>query len=352
MHEQLSIMNNKEYYEWINELSVKYQRSQIKASISVNSEMLRFYWELGKEISELHTQSDWGKGFFDILSRDLKNKIPNAKCFSSRNLRYMKRFYELFSHKDSPEIILPQLGAKLYLIPWGHIKLLIDKCNNDYKKACFFVNKTIENNWSRAILLNFIDTDLYERQGKAISNFEYRLPKPNSLLAQEITKDPYNFDFLTIKENYNEKELKEALLENIQKFLLELGTGFAFVGKEYRLVVGNSEEFLDLLFYNIKLHCYVVVEVKISSFRPQDIGQIGTYITAVNHTLKGEKDETTIGLLICKTKDSVLAKYATESSSQPIGISEYQLSNLIEENYKDALPSIEQLENELENKQF
>lgn len=211
------------------------------------------------------------------------------------------------------------------------------------------MNKTIENNWSRALLLNFLDTDLYERQGKAITNFEYRLPTPNSSLAQEITKDPYNFDFLTIQEDYNEKELKEALIENIQKFLLELGTGFAFVGKEFRLIVGNTEEFLDLLLYNIQLHCYVVVEVKVTAFRPQDIGQIGTYITAVNHNLKGEKDEPTIGLLICKTKDNVLAKYATESSSQPIGISECQLSNVIEENYKGTLPSVEEIERKLED---
>lgn len=344
-----SVIEKENYERWINELSEKYRRSQIKAAISVNSEMLRYYWELGKDIHEIHLRSKWGNSFFDNLSRDLKKRIPNAKCFSTRNLRYMKNFYELFSddNEESTNEILPQLGAELFHIPWGHVKLLIDRCKNDKKKAIFFLRKTIENNWSRAVLLNFLDTDLYERQGKAISNFENRLPNPTGDLAQEITKDPYNFDFLTIKENYDEKELKEALIENIQKFLLELGTGFAFVGKEYRLIVGNSEEYLDLLLYNIKLHCYVVVEVKVTAFRPQDIGQIGTYVTAVNHILKGEKDEPTIGLLICKTKDNILAQYATESSNQPIGISEYQLSNLIAESHKGTLPSIEEIEKEL-----
>ena len=236
-------------------------------------------------------------------------------------------------------------------ILWGHFKLIIDKCRSNPDKALFFVRKTVENNWSRAVLLNFLDTDLYERQGKAITNFNSSLPSQYGELAQEITKDPYKFDFLTMEEAYNEKGLKDALMDNIQYFLMELGTGFAFVGREYRLVIGHTEEYLDLLFYNIKLHCYVVVEVKVTSFRPGDIGQLGTYVTAVNHILKGENDEPTIGLLICKDKDNVLAQYATESSSQPIGISEYQLSNLIAENCGGALPTVEEIENELKGLQ-
>ena len=353
MSDKNSILKKENYMKWIGSLCDDYRKSQIKAAISVNSELLKFYWKLGKDIHEIHLKSKWGNSFFTTLSRDLKNRIPNAKCFSERNLRYMKSFYELFSDEkisiSNREIeVLPQLGAELFSIPWGHIKLLIDRCKSNREKAVFFLHKIIENNWSRSVLLNFLDTDLYERQGKAISNFENSLPNPIGDLAQEITKDPYNFDFLTIKEDYDEKELKGALIENIQKFLLELGTGFAFVGKEYRLVVGNSEEYLDLLLYNIKLHCYVVVEVKVNEFRPQDIGQIGTYIIAVNHILKGEKDEPTIGLLICKTKDNVLAQYAVESSRQPIGISAYQLSNMIVETHKGTLPSIEEIMKGLE----
>ena len=186
-----------------------------------------------------------------------------------------------------------------------------------------------------------------ERQGKAINNFQESLPNIQSDLAKEITKDPYNFDFISIREGYNEKELKDALMDNIQKFLLELGTGFAFVGREYRLVVGETEEFIDMLFYHIKLHCYIVIEVKISAFKPADIGQLGTYITSVNHILKEENDRPTIGLLICKIKDNILAKYASESSKEPIGISEYQLSKLLPDNFKGTLPSIEEIEEEL-----
>ena len=223
----------------------------------------------------------------------------------------------------------------------------MDKCENNVEKAIFFIKKIIENGWSRAVLLNFLDTNLYERQGKAINNFQESLPNVQSDLAKEITKDPYNLDFISIREGYNEKELKDALMDNIQKFLLELGTGFAFVGREYRLVVGKTEEFIDMLFYHIKLHCYIVIEVKISAFKPADIGQLGTYITSVNRILKGENDSPTIGLLICKIKDNILAKYASESSKEPIGISEYQLSKLLPDNFKGTLPSIEEIEEEL-----
>ena len=199
------------------ELGDRYRISQIKASISVNSEMLRFYWELGKEINELHVNSEWGSKFLYKLSNDLKKLIPNSKCFSISNLRYMKRFYELFSIESNVGIIVPQLGEQLFSIPWGHIKLLIDKCHDDLGKFDFYIDKIVENNWSRAVLLNFLDTDLFERQGHAITNFCYTLPKGTSDLAQEITKDPYNFDFVAIHQGYNEKELKDAGCEKIAK---------------------------------------------------------------------------------------------------------------------------------------
>lgn len=211
----------------------------------------------------------------------------------------------------------------------------------------FYVNKTIENNWSRAVLLNWLTTDLYERQGKAITNFSSQLPTPQGDLAQEMTKDPYNFDFLTLTENYNEKELKDASEDNIVKFLLELGSGFAFVGREYRLLIGETEKFIDLLFYNIKLHCYVVIEVKTDKFDSSSIGQLGTYVAAANHILKADGDNPTIGLLICKEKDNILAQYALESSSEPVGISEYELSKLYPADFKGSLPSIEEIERQL-----
>ncbi len=264
----------------------------------------------------------------------------------------MRRFYLLYS--NSPQIvesntneISPQVVGKLCSIPWGHHRYIMDKCKNDVEKALFYVEKTLENNWSRAVLLNWLSTDLYERQGKALTNFGSVLPEPQDDLAQEITKDPYNFDFLTMREGYNEKELKDALENNILKFLLELGTGFAFVGREYRLMIGNTEKFIDLLFYNISLHCYVVIEVKVDKFESENIGQLGTYVAATNHILKTESDNPTIGLLICKEKDNVLAQYALESSSQPIGISEYELSKLYPADFKGSLPSIEEIEQQL-----
>ncbi len=338
---------DEEYRSWIIELANRYRRSQIKASLRVNNEMLMFYWSVGKDITEKHADSKWGSKFFQNMSRDMLDSIPNAKGFSPTNLRYMMRFYESFREIE----IVPQLGEqflmasnKVFMIPWGHIKLLIDRCYKEPKKFDFYVDKIVENNWSRAILLNFLDTDLYERQGQAITNFQYILPKDTGELAQEITKDPYNFDFLAIHQGYNEKELKDALLDNVQKFLLELGTGFAFVGREYRMQVGNTEQYMDMLFYNIKRHCYVVVEVKVVEFEPGFISQIATYVSTVNHTLRGEGDTQTIGLLICKTKDNILAKYAVETSTEPIGISEYELNTLMPKDFKGTLPTIEELE--------
>ena len=235
----------------------------------------------------------------------------------------------------------------IFSIPWGHHKLIIDKCGMEQNKALFYIRQTIQNNWSRAMLLNFLDTDLYERQGKAITNFKATLPLETSELAQEITKDPYSFDFLTLTTGYREKELKDALMDNITKFLLELGKGFAFVGREYRLMVGNTEQFIDMLFYNITLHAYVVIEVKVAEFEPRDIGQVTTYVAAVDGILRGENDAQTIGLLICKTKDDVLAKYATTGIQLPVGISEYEIAKVLPEEFKSTLPTIEEIENEL-----
>lgn len=333
-----------EYKSWIYDLKKRYKSSQIKATVKVNSELLKFYWSLGKDIVTKQCESKWGSSFFANLSRDLKIEIPNAKGFSVTNLKYMKYCYELFSKEAE---IRQQVVDVLGLIPWGHIYYIIKTCKSDSKKALFYVHKTIENNWSRAVLLNFLDTDLYERQGKAITNFSETLPAIQGELAQQLTKDPYNFDFLTLSERYNEKELKDALMDNITKFLLELGNGFAFVGREVRLEVGETEKFIDMLFYNIKLHCYVVLEVKVSEFDSSYAGQLSTYVVAVNHQLKGPEDKPTIGLLVCKSLDKVEAQYALEATSQPIGVSGYELYKLIPENFKGSLPSIEEIEAEL-----
>ncbi len=340
-----------QYREWISEVSKRFHQSQIKAAVKVNDEMLRFYWQLGKELHDRKDKFSYGQSFYKTISRDLRRELPDVKSFSETNLRYMQKFAELYSEISN----LPQVGEDfrsekiepLFAIPWGHHKIIIDKCNGNPKKALFFVNQVIQNNWSRAVLLNFLDTDLYERQGKAITNFNLTLPAMQSDLAQEITKDPYKFDFITLTQSYNEKELKDALMDNIQKFLLELGNGFAFVGREYRIEIGSTENFIDMLFYHIRLHCYVVVEVKVTEFESSYAGQLGTYVVAVNHQLKTEKDEPTLGLLVCKSKDDIKAQYALEASSQPLGVSAYELSKLIPENFKGSLPSIDEIESEL-----
>lgn len=348
-----------EYKNWIQEISRDFRKSQIKAASHVNSEMLKFYWRLGKGIEQEKQKYDWGSKFYAQISADLRKELPEVHSFSARNLLYMNQYYRMFPDLKIAQQIVSQseeekiakqsvaLDSVIFCIPWGHMVQILNKSGDNQSKALFYVRKTLENNWSRSVLLNFLETDLYERQGKAITNFDKRLPDAESDLAQQMTKDPYNFDFLTLRESYDEKELKDALMDNIQRFLLELGTGFAFVGREYRLVVGKTEQFIDELFYNIQLHCYVVIEVKTRAFDPGDMGQLGTYVAAVDGILKKEGDTPTIGLLICKTKDAVLAKYALNSVNVPIGISEYELSKLIPENIKHSMPTIEEIEQEL-----
>lgn len=335
-----------DYQKWLVELKKRYQQSQIKAASFVNSELLRFNWALGKDIVEMKGESRWGRNFYASLSKDLQEAFPDCKGFSVRNLHFMRQFYELF-----PDIKnVQQVVSQIFSIPWGHIIQIINKVRGDSKKALFYINKTIENNWSRSVLLTFLDSDLYERSNKAVTNFDTNLPIAQKDLATDLRKSPYSFTFLSLDEKYTEKELKDALLNNIQAFLTELGTGFAYMGREYRLQVGQTEQFLDMLFYNTKVHAYVVVEVKTTDFKPEYVGQLGTYVVAVDHILKTDRDEKTIGILICKDKDDVLARYALDSSSQALGVSSFELSKLIPENFKSSLPTIEEIEKELKRK--
>lgn len=332
---------DKNYTDWVADLSKRYRSSQIKAAVSVNEELLKFYWSLGRDIVERQAENKYGKGFFNMLSRDLKSALPEAKGFSPKNLYYIRRFYLLYSGN------FPQVEGNLFKLPWGHHKILIDKYFDQPKTALFYVRKSVENGWSRAVLDHYLDTGLHLRQGKAVSNFSTQLPQPTGELAQELTKDPYIFDFTNLTEPYKERELKDAFLAEITRFLLELGEGFAYVGKEYRLKVGETEQFTDLLFYNLKLRCYCVIEVKVTKFEPGHLGQLGMYVTAVNHLLKTDQDNPTIGLLVCKTKDNVLAQYSLEGYNLPLGISQYQLEKLLPENFKSTLPTIEEIESKL-----
>jgi len=355
MENNLTIIDPK-FKEWISALSKRYRQSQLKAAVKVNAEMLKFYWELGKDIVEMQAEDKWPNGFWNQLSAELQSNLPNASGLSVTNLKYSKYFYNLYNNLiiNSPQLVddllFPQeirekIRTNIFSIPWGHHRYIMDKFKNDTSRAIFYVNKCVEEGWSRAVLLNFIDTNLYEREGKAITNFSKTLPSEISDLANELTKDPYNFAFTGITGRYNERLLKDKLLNNITNFLLELGSGFAFLGKEYRLEIGDTENFIDLLFYNLNLRCYVVVEVKVDKLTFADAGQLGGYVAACNHILRKEGlDNPTIGLLICKEKNNMIAKYAIEASNQPLGISKYDLSKLYPTNIEGTIPSIEDIE--------
>lgn len=345
MSKELTIID-KDYIRWVEDLSVRYRQSQIKAAVRVNRELLKYYWELGRDIEEMRVEERWGEKVIKNLSVDLQRKNLNATGLSRTNIYYAKKFYLLYSQylKVVPQPV-GQLEEMLFSIPWGHHRYLMDRYSKEPAKALFYVRKTMEEGWSRDTLLNFMDNGLYEREGKALTNFTRTLPETTSDLAQELTKDPYNFAFTGITQPYNEHILKDALFANISQFLLELGTGFAYIGKEYRLQIGQKEKFIDLLFYNLNLSCYVVIEVKIGEFDFQDLGQLSGYVVACNHILRKEgRDNPTIGLLICRQKDSMLAQYALEGSNLPLGISEYELSKLYPEKVEGTMPTIEEIE--------
>jgi predicted nuclease of restriction endonuclease-like (RecB) superfamily len=360
-------VNIKEYNGWLGEISKRYRQSQIKAAVAVNTEMLKFYFGLGRDIVRMEKDQPWGSGFLKRLSLDLKIQMPEAECFSPTNLAYMRRFFKIYGKVICPQVggelagmsgpetgpaIYPQVGGKLeidaelpvFRVPWGHHKYLIDKLYAQPDKAIFYVREIVKNGWSRAVLMHFMDTGLYERQGKAVTNFAVALPEEDSDLAQEMTKDPYCFDFIALTPKYREKELKDAMMAHIEKFLLELGQGFMLVGREYHLQVGTKEVIADLLFFNMNLNRYVVVEVKAGEFEADHLGQLGLYVSAVNHILKKPMHEPTIGLLVCKTKDNTMVKWALESSQQPIGVSEYRISEILPKEIASDLPSIADIE--------
>ncbi|MGD1318923.1 PDDEXK nuclease domain-containing protein [Chryseobacterium sp. 2R14A] len=343
--------SNEQYTRWILDLKQKIQQSQIKAAIQVNSALIEMYWDLGKEISERNFENTYGSGFFSQLSKDLRTEFPEIKGFSESNLKYCKRFY-LFYNQDNEN--RHQLGddllESLFLIPWRHHVEILTKCK-DTQEAHFYIKKTIENGWSRAVLLNMISGNLIESQGKAINNFSKTLPDYESDLIRETLKDPYIFDFINITENYKERELENALTENISKFLIELGNGFAFVGKQVEISVGNQSFFIDLLFYHIKLKRYVVIELKTGHFEPEFAGKLNFYVTAVDKQLRDENDNATVGMIICKDKNEIIAEYSLTDLHKPLGISSYELKKVLPENLKSHLPSIEEVENELKKLQ-
>ena len=366
-----------DYKDWLVELKERFYSHRLKASCATNSYLLDFYWKLGRDIEAKQYANTYGSGFYKNLSQDLKNEMPGVKGFSPTNLKYMSYFYKLYTplQVNRPQAAddfieelyvtnIQQVVAKnqnrpktaddfklLFLIPWDHHRRIIDKCKGNMDKALFFVRKTWENNWGRDALLNWLDTDLYERDGKAVTNFQSTLSAVQSDLAQQMTKDPYQFDFLNLREKFDERDIEDELVNNVTRFLLELGKGFSYMGRQFRLEVGQQEFFPDLLFYNAHLHAYVVIELKAQSFHPSFLGQLSFYVSAINHQFKTDIDNPTIGLLICKDKDNVVAKYALESYKEPMGISEYQLSKLFPKDFKSSMPTIEELEKGLKDNQ-
>ena len=365
----MTLATNRDFKSWVSQLKQDIRSAQIKAAIKVNTELLRLYWRMGADICEKQKSASWGDGWLKELSRELMTEFPDMKGFAHRNLQYIRQWYLFYNQENTivqqvvaqlEDVNVQQPVAKLdddmrqqhvaqisedvfFSVPWGHHLYIISQCK-DVSRAVFYLKKTVENGWSRAVLLNYLDTNLYERQGKAVNNFNRLLANPQSELAAQTLKDPYNFDFLTLDGEYRERELEHALTHNVTRFLLELGTGFAFVGSQVPLQVGEDTVYPDLLFYHLELRCYVVVELKVTKFKGEHLGQLGVYVSAVNHIKKKPTDNPTIGLLICKTKNNVMAQYALESTNQPIGISEYQLSKLMPEHIQSQLPTIEDIE--------
>lgn len=327
---------DKEYNTWISQIKKQVRGAQIKASIAVNEEMLELYWNIGKDISERNFEKSYGSKFFEKTSLELKTEFPDAQGFSVTNLKYMKRFYKFY------EPIRHQLGdefnANIFTIPWRHHIEIFTRAKS-IDEALFFISKTKENGWSRAMLINMMDTKLFETRGNTINNFALTLPENESECAKEILKDEYKFDFLSMSEKYEEKDLHKGLEQNLIQFLLELGNGFAFVGSHVPFVVNGDDYELDLLFYHLKLRCYIVVELKVVKFQPEFVSKLNFYCNAVNHMMKDKTDKNTIGLLICKEKNDVVAQWTVENLSEPIGISTYSL--------KKVLPSEEEIQKTL-----
>jgi len=334
------IKRHREYINWVNELKNLIQKTQVKASISVNRELLGLYWNIGKSISEKAEKANWGSSVVEELSKDLKTEFPNQKGFSRSNLFSMKKWFEFYSKS---KIEIEKIQQLVGQIPWGHNVVIISK-SKSIEEAIFYSSKTIENNWSRSVLLHQIELEFYERQGKAITNFTNTLPVPHSELATETLKDPYKFDFLTLQEKALEKDIENQLVKHITSFLLELGTGFSFVGQQVPVKIDNQDFYIDLLFYHIKLKCYVVVELKAIEFKAESAGKMNLYLSAIDDTLKTKVENPTIGLLLCKSKSEIIAEYTLRGMTQPIGIAEYEINKAIPREIKAELPTIEEIE--------
>ena len=328
------LMNGNEYFNIIESIKTEIKAAQYKAALSVNRELIMLYFNIGRIINE---HKAWGNKFIDNLAADIKLEFPNAKGYSVRNLKYMAKFAETYPDEE----FVQQVAAQ---IPWGQNIVLLDKVTDDSIRR-WYIEKTLENGWSRNVLTHQIESDLYARQVLAnkVSNFENRLTSPQSELAVQTMKDPYVFDFIPFREDMVERDIENTLVQDVTKLLLELGTGFAFLGNQYHLNVGGDDFYIDLLFYNLNLRSYVVIELKTGEFKPEYAGQINFYLSAVDGILKTEQDNPSIGLLLCKTKNDLVAEYALKDMSKPIGVSEYKVTSRLPEELMRQLPSVEDI---------
>lgn len=327
------------YAEWLAELKRRIHTAQQSATLAVNRELVLLYWQIGRDILARQSRKGWGAKVVERLAHDLRTAFPDMKGFSRANLMYMRAFAQAW-----PELeIVQQLVGRL---PWGHNLVLLTRLK-DVAQRQAYAQATIEHGWSRNVLEMHIETRRLERAGQAVTNFEVSLPKPQSDLARESIKDPYRFDFLGLSDEAHEREIEDALVKHVTEFLLELGAGFAFVGRQVLLDVAGDEFFIDLLFYHLKLRRYVVIELKGGKFKPEHLGQLGFYLTAVDEQVRHPQDGPTIGLLLCKSKNRIVAEYALRSHVQPLGVAEYKLLESLPPELQSNLPSIEQIEREL-----
>ena len=327
------------YSEFLANLKRRVQKARLKAALSVNQELILLYWEIGQMILERQRKEGWGAKVIDRLAHDLRKEFPDMKGFSARNLKYMRSFAEAYPDKK----FVQQAAAQ---IPWFHHCILLDKVK-DHAERLWYIQQTTLHGWSRNVLVHQIESGLYHRKGKAITNFDKTLPSPQSDLAQETLKDPYMFDFLGLTDDIRERELEKELIARLRDFLLELGSGFAFVGSQVHLEVGGEDFYLDLLFYHLKLRSYVIIDLKTGSFKPEYAGKMNFYLAAVDDLLRHPDDNPSIGIILCKSKNKVIVEYALKDTSRPIGVSAYRLTRTLPEELKTTLPSVEELEKEL-----
>ena len=329
-----------EYQAWLNTIKQHIVSVRLRMALAASRELILFYWDLGAMIAQKQAQSQWGDKLIAQLSSDLQKAFPDIKGLSASNLKYCLRFFQFYS-ADAP--ISQQAVDQL---PWGHNIQIFTKCGS-VVEARFYIEQTLEQGWSRDVLALQLKSNLYARAGKAVTNFSWTLPLPQSDLAQQTLKDPYTFDFMAITAPYNEMDVERQLTQHITQFLLELGKGFAFIGRQYHLEVAGNDYYIDLLFYHVTLKCYVVVELKNRKFIPEYAGKLNFYLSAVDSLLKRDDDQPTIGLLLCRDKNNIEVEFALRDMNKPMGVSEYTLVEALPDNLKGAMPTVEEIENDL-----